>query len=208
MILIILLTKVILPRKDVLDFVLVDIWGLYCWDSKLGKLKHLWEKLYALLWPYTNTGCIIHCTVNTCSFMSEWSGLMIIPTAASEYVSGTMNMQRDFPAPVGIWTKVPFPWRARSIDSSWPGRKFIKPNTAYWKQHNMNHSPRLIANLCSVGTYYYVQTPVAPITISELQRNCFAKFERITIDTIPSKRTISFVCVCKQRCCSWRIVCT
>ena len=129
MILIILLTKVILPRKDVLDFVLVDIWGLYCWDSKLGKLKHLWEKLYALLWPYTNTGCIIHCTVNTCSFMSEWSGLMIIPTAASEYVSGTMNMQRDFPAPVGIWTKVPFPWRARSIDSSWPGRKFIKPNT-------------------------------------------------------------------------------
>ena len=150
MILIILLTKAILPRKDVLDFVMVDVWGSYCWDSKLGKLKDLWEKFYVLLWPYTNMGHIIHGIFNTCSSMSELSGLMIIPTALSEYVNGTMNMQRDFPAPVAIWTNISFPWRAGSIDSSCPGRKFVKPNTldaAYWKL-NINHSPWLMANLC------------------------------------------------------------
>ena len=34
--------------------------------------------------------------------MRELSGLMIIPTAVFEYVNGTINMHRDFPAPVAI----------------------------------------------------------------------------------------------------------
>ena len=68
--------------------------------------------------------------------------------------------------------------------------------TKYTSQSLMQlHNTKWARTTTNTSSYSELQCPVA-------------EFERITIDTIPSMHTISFVCVSKQPCCSWLIVCT
>ena len=116
----------------------------------------------------------------------------MIPTVVSEYVNGTIKMQRDFTGTSGHLDKGIF-----SMQSWKYWFQLTGPKTCETK-HTLQSVMQLILKATQlelllivgklVGTGYYVQILVASITIPRLQHS-FADFNIITMDTIPSMHT-------------------